>query len=151
MTTPVPLPVAPLADVAIVGAGLCGLALARVLTARGLRVQVLEARSRLGGRVLTAQCEATGQALDLGPTWFWPETEPRIAALLERAQDADILTVGAADSFLALGGMVNFMRQEDKLRIEIGLDAVQRARLVMSAKLLAVAKVVTGRLAVPKG
>ena len=82
MTTPVPLPVAPLADVAIVGAGLCGLALARVLTARGLRVQVLEARSRLGGRVLTAQCEATGQALDLGPTWFWPETEPRIAALL---------------------------------------------------------------------
>jgi monoamine oxidase len=82
MTTPVPLPVAQLADVAIVGAGLCGLALARVLTARGLRVQVLEARSRLGGRVLTAQCEATEQALDLGPTWFWPETEPRIAALL---------------------------------------------------------------------
>ena len=82
MTTPIPLPVAQLVDVAIVGAGLCGLALARVLTARGLRVQVLEARSRLGGRVLSAQCEATGQALDLGPTWFWPETEPRIATLL---------------------------------------------------------------------
>jgi monoamine oxidase len=32
--------------------------------------------------VLTAQCEATGQALDLGPTWFWPDTEPRIAGLL---------------------------------------------------------------------
>ena len=82
MTTPIPLPVTQWADVAIVGAGLCGLALARVLSARGLCVQVLEARSRLGGRVLTAQCEATGQALDLGPTWFWPETEPRIAALL---------------------------------------------------------------------
>ena len=41
MTTPIPLPVAQLVDVAIVGAGLCGLALARVLTARGLRVQVL--------------------------------------------------------------------------------------------------------------
>lgn len=82
MTTPVPLPVAQTVDVAIVGAGLCGLALARVLTARGLRVQVLEARSRLGGRVLTSRCETTGQALDLGPTWFWPETEPRIAALL---------------------------------------------------------------------
>ena len=82
MTTPVPLPVAQWADVAIVGAGLCGLALARVLTARGLRVQVLEARSRLGGRVLTAHCEATDQHLDLGPTWYWPETEPRIVALL---------------------------------------------------------------------
>jgi monoamine oxidase len=82
MTTPVPLHVAQTVDVAIVGAGLCGLALARVLTARGLRVQVLEARSRLGGRVLTAHCEATDQPLDLGPTWFWPETEPRIVALL---------------------------------------------------------------------
>ena len=82
MTTPVPLPVAQTVDVAIVGAGLCGLALARTLTARGLRVQVLEARSRLGGRVLTAHCEATDQTLDLGPTWFWPDTEPRITALL---------------------------------------------------------------------
>ncbi len=69
-------------DVAIVGAGLCGLALAHTLTGRGLRVQVMEARDRLGGRVLSAQCQATGQALDLGPTWFWSETEPRITALL---------------------------------------------------------------------
>jgi monoamine oxidase len=69
-------------DVAIVGAGLCGLALARTLHAAGLRVQVLEARSRLGGRVLTAQGATTAQPLDLGPTWFWPDTEPRVAALL---------------------------------------------------------------------
>lgn len=78
-----PLPFASSVDVAIVGAGLCGLALARTLQARGLRVLVLEARNRLGGRVLSAHCDATGQALDLGPTWFWPETEPRITALLE--------------------------------------------------------------------
>jgi monoamine oxidase len=76
------LPFASSVDVAIVGAGLCGLALARSLTARGVRVQLLEARDRIGGRVLTVQCDATQQALDLGPTWFWPETEPRMAALL---------------------------------------------------------------------
>ncbi|MDP9902782.1 flavin monoamine oxidase family protein [Variovorax ginsengisoli] len=70
-------------DVAIVGAGLCGLALARTLTQRGLSVCVLEARSRMGGRVLTQRCADTGQALDLGPAWFWPATEPRIAALLD--------------------------------------------------------------------
>lgn len=82
MAAPVPLPVSRVFDVAIVGAGLCGLALARQLIARGLDVQVIEARERLGGRVLTAHCQATGQALDLGPTWFWPDTEPRITALL---------------------------------------------------------------------
>lgn len=71
------------ADVAIVGAGLCGLALARTLGARGLDVLVIEARPRLGGRVLTAHCDSTGQALDLGATWFWPQTEPRMAALLD--------------------------------------------------------------------
>jgi monoamine oxidase len=69
-------------DVAIVGAGLCGLALARTLTRRGLAVQVIEARERLGGRVLTQTCSVSGQALDLGAGWFWPETEPRVAALL---------------------------------------------------------------------
>ncbi|HEY5582189.1 MAG TPA: FAD-dependent oxidoreductase [Rhodoferax sp.] len=77
-----PLPVRRVFDVAIVGAGLCGLALARLLTGRGLEVQVIEARERLGGRVYTEHCEFTGQALDLGPTWFWLDTEPRIAALL---------------------------------------------------------------------
>lgn len=82
MAEPVSLPVARMFDVAIVGAGLCGLALARQLTARGLEVVVIEARERLGGRMHTRHCEATGQAIDLGPTWFWTETEPRITALL---------------------------------------------------------------------
>lgn len=82
MADPVPLPANRIVDVAIVGAGLCGLALARLLTSRGVVVQVLEARDRLGGRVFTQQCETTGQALDLGATWFWPETEPRMTGLL---------------------------------------------------------------------
>ncbi|PZQ73319.1 MAG: amine oxidase [Variovorax paradoxus] len=75
--------VALIADVAIVGAGLCGLALARTLHARGLQVAVLEARPWPGGRVRTEACEATGQPLDLGAAWLWPDTEPRIAALLD--------------------------------------------------------------------
>ena len=68
-------------DLAIVGAGLCGLSLARQLPAT-LKLAVFDARDRPGGRVLTTSCAATGLAVDLGPTWFWPDTEPRIAALL---------------------------------------------------------------------
>lgn len=82
MAAPVPFPASLAVDVLIVGAGLCGLALARALQARGRTVQVVEARTRLGGRVLTQSCSETGQALDLGPAWFWPDTEPRMAALL---------------------------------------------------------------------
>lgn len=68
-------------DIAVVGAGLCGLALARTLHARGQRFLLFEARARLGGRIL-GERSASGMALDLGPTWFWPEAEPRMAALI---------------------------------------------------------------------
>ena len=40
-------------DVLIIGAGAAGLTAARDLTAAGARVLVIEARNRLGGRVLT--------------------------------------------------------------------------------------------------
>src|SRR5438309_5624051 len=40
-------------DVAIIGAGVAGLAAARRLAAAGLRVRILEARGRIGGRIHT--------------------------------------------------------------------------------------------------
>ncbi|MBO9643083.1 MAG: FAD-dependent oxidoreductase [Pseudacidovorax sp.] len=69
-------------DVAIVGAGLAGLALARRLHLAGRQVRVLEARERIGGRLLTRASAATGQPLDLGAAWFWPATEPGVPTLL---------------------------------------------------------------------
>lgn len=68
-------------DVAIVGGGLCGLALAHSLQARGCDWRLFEARSRLGGRVLTAR-DVEGTPVDLGATWFWPATQPAITRLV---------------------------------------------------------------------
>jgi monoamine oxidase len=73
-------------DVAIVGAGLTGLALAERLQALGQVVQVFEARDRIGGRILSdapADGVAPGATIDLGASWYWPDTEPRITALIE--------------------------------------------------------------------
>jgi monoamine oxidase len=69
-------------DVAIVGGGICGLALARGL-ARESSVALFEARGRLGGRVLSVENRTGGQRLDLGPTWFWPRTQPTVSRLVE--------------------------------------------------------------------
>ncbi|HEY1392506.1 MAG TPA: FAD-dependent oxidoreductase, partial [Methylibium sp.] len=68
-------------DVAIAGGGLCGLALAHSLQARGCDWRLFEARERLGGRVLTAKAR-DGTPVDLGPTWFWPQTQPAITRLV---------------------------------------------------------------------
>lgn len=69
-------------DTAIIGGGLCGLALARNLKRQDRDFAIFEARPRLGGRILTAVSATTGEALDLGPTWFWPDTQPLITAFL---------------------------------------------------------------------
>ena len=62
----------------VVGAGLSGLALADHLMRNGEPVTVLDARDRIGGRILS-----TDAGLDLGPAWFWPG-QPRMARMVAR-------------------------------------------------------------------
>lgn len=68
------------ADVVVVGAGISGLSATRELITAGLTVTVLEARNRVGGRLLSHPTSTT--PLDLGATWFWPG-EPHVARLIE--------------------------------------------------------------------
>jgi monoamine oxidase len=70
-------------DLIVVGAGLSGLALAREAAGRGAEVAVLEARARIGGRVLSHRTAAG--AYDLGPAWVWPAIQPRIARTIQAA------------------------------------------------------------------
>jgi monoamine oxidase len=67
-------------QVAIIGGGLAGLALAKRLDRSGIDFQLFEARSRFGGRIAALQTMAS--AVDLGPSWFWPG-QPRMAAILK--------------------------------------------------------------------
>jgi monoamine oxidase len=67
------------ADVVVVGAGLAGLTAARELVARGRSVVVLEARDRVGGRVLS-HALAGGSYGELGGMFTGP-TQDHIQAL----------------------------------------------------------------------
>ncbi|MFK7751121.1 MAG: flavin monoamine oxidase family protein [Sedimentitalea sp.] len=68
-------------DILIVGGGLAGLSLADHLQRQGRDFALVEARSRLGGRIKTEVLE--DGYFDMGPAWFWPG-QPRIAALIHR-------------------------------------------------------------------
>jgi len=61
-----PLPETP--DVVVIGAGAAGIAAARALLAAGLKVAVLEARNRVGGRAWTVALR--GHPVDLGAHWL---------------------------------------------------------------------------------
>jgi monoamine oxidase len=75
------------ADVAVVGAGLSGLVAARRLTERGLRVVVLEARDRVGGRTLNADI-APGKTVEVGGQFVGPDHD----ALLRVAAEVGVTT-----------------------------------------------------------
>ncbi len=64
--------------IAIIGGGLAGLYAAYRLHQLGIAFDLFEARNRLGGRIL-----AFGSAgFDLGPSWFWPDFQPRMHNLV---------------------------------------------------------------------
>lgn len=65
-------------SIAIIGAGVSGLYAASLLIEKGYDVTVFEARDRIGGRVLSQN------GFDLGPTWYWPETETTITQLVDQ-------------------------------------------------------------------
>ena len=68
-------------DILIIGGGLAGLALADRLKAQSRDWLLVEAQSRLGGRILSP--EIAGARFDLGPAWFWPG-QARLAALAQK-------------------------------------------------------------------
>lgn len=69
-------------DILVVGAGISGLAAARVLADRGARVIVVEGRQRIGGRLWTDR--SVGPAIDLGAAWIHGVRGNPITSLAER-------------------------------------------------------------------
>ncbi len=75
-------------DTLIIGGGLSGLYLAHELSRLKRRFCLVEARDRLGGRILSkppAHPDHAGDAAryDLGPAWIWPQLQPWLNRLID--------------------------------------------------------------------
>lgn len=71
---------------------------------------------------------------------FVGESNPkRLAEVVDRLRNSSVLTVGESAAFTENGGMVGLATAGDRVRFEINADAVERARLRVSAQVLALA------------
>jgi monoamine oxidase len=68
-------------DTVIIGGGLSGIYAASLLQRKKASFIVLEARNRIGGRIVSP--EHRGFFADMGPSWYWPEIQPKMARLVE--------------------------------------------------------------------
>ncbi|MEO3930606.1 flavin monoamine oxidase family protein [Micromonosporaceae bacterium B7E4] len=89
-------------DLAVVGAGLSGLVAARNAQRAGLRVVVIEARNRPGGRIWSRSIHG-GEMIEMGGQYLGP-TQDRILALAAELGVETFPCYDEGDRFVSIGG-----------------------------------------------
>jgi len=68
--------------------------------------------------------------------------EKNLKTILRKIKGKSILAVSETDGFAQMGGTINFYFEGNKLRFEINLESARDADLVVSSKLIRLAKIV---------
>ena len=104
-------------------------------------LQAIARDHKINGRNIVIKEVATaGEAGSVHLLFFSGEGDIHMAETLAALKGAAVLTVGESDTFIAAGGMINFVREADKVRFEINADTASQAKLKISAQLLKLAK-----------
>ena len=70
--------------------------------------------------------------------------QDRVPSILKALDGAAVLTVGDLDSFATRGGQIAFHTIDKKVRFDINVAAVERARIKISAQLMKLGRIVPG-------
>ena len=96
------------------------------------------------GRAVVVRRFKEGQDLQSCHILFVSASEGKhIPQILESVKRSRTLTVGETSGFTQSGGMINFFVEDSRVRLEINLDAATRARVKISSKVIAVARLIT--------
>jgi len=111
----------------------------------GAALQNAVADRRVNGRsILIEHVENTNDVFKCQVLFISNSEMKKQRQILVLLQTAPVLTVGESDNFTDQGGVIDFIKKDGKIRLEINVRAAQQANLQISSKLLRVADVVKG-------
>jgi hypothetical protein len=106
----------------------------------GTELEAIAKDHQINGRHIVIKMVATpADTGDVNLLFIGSEEDGQVSQTLAALGDADILTVGESEKFAASGGMIQFIRDADKVRFSIDADAAERHGLKISAQLLKLA------------
>lgn len=73
---------------------------------------------------------------------YIPKSKKKIAIekVLAKLRGKAVLTIGETKEFLDIGGVINFLKEDNHIRFEINLDTARAAKLQLKTTLLKLAK-----------
>lgn len=71
-----------------------------------------------------------------------PSLEPRLDDILNELKGKNVLTVSDGSDFTKLGGMIRFVNDSNKIKLQINLNAVKASNITISSKLLRLSDIV---------
>jgi YfiR/HmsC-like len=107
--------------------------------------KTVEGQNVVGRPVIVRQFQTPEDSDKCHILFIGSSEKTHLVDILGRIKEKPVLTVGETDQFLDQGGVINFVKKEGKVRLEINMDAARLANLQISSRLLRVADVVKGK------
>jgi uncharacterized protein DUF4154 len=102
----------------------------------------------IDGKRITVHRLAGLQGVDqCGMLFIGASEEGRLAPILATALRRNVPTVSDIRNFADRGGLIGLVKQQDRIRFEVNLNAADQSHLVLSSELLKVATKVIGKQA----
>ena len=95
-------------------------------------------------RLVVKRFASVKEARDSHILFICASEQDRVPSILKALEGAAVLTVGDLDSFASRGGQIAFYTVDKKVRFDINVAAVERARIKISAQLMKLGRIVRG-------
>ncbi len=104
--------------------------------------QIVNGKLLAGRSIEVVGCQNIDQLRKCHILFIGSSDERETRRILQVLREVSALTVGDMKDFIANGGIINFVLQEDRVQFEVNHKSATRAGLRISSRLLGVAKLV---------